>query len=41
MITYSGAPHAFTKFNSDSYRKDADEKSWLSYKGFLKEVHRR
>lgn len=38
MITYSGAPHAFTVFGSDRYRKDADEKSWRRFTQFLKEV---
>ncbi len=28
MITYSGAPHAFTVFGSKRYRKDADMASW-------------
>lgn len=28
MITYSGAPHAFTVFGSERYREDADRKSW-------------
>lgn len=28
MITYSGAPHAFTVFDSERYREDADRKSW-------------
>lgn len=37
MITYSGAPHAFTKFGTDRYRKDADEKSWIRFSSFLKE----
>jgi dienelactone hydrolase len=32
---YSGAPHAFTNFTSDSYRKDADEKSWAAFTEFL------
>jgi dienelactone hydrolase len=27
MITYSGAPHAFTVFGSSRYREDADRKS--------------
>ena len=40
MITYSGAPHAFTVFGSDSYRKDADEKSWQRFGEFLKETLR-
>ncbi len=38
MITYSGAPHAFTVYNSDRYREDADKKSWLRFTEFLKEV---
>jgi dienelactone hydrolase len=38
MITYSGAPHAFTVFGSDRYRKDADEKSWKRFVGFLEET---
>ena len=35
MITYSGAPHAFTVFGTDRYRKDADEKSWARFIAFL------
>lgn len=38
MITYSGAPHAFTVFGSSRYRKDADEKSWKRYVEFLNGV---
>ncbi len=38
MITYSGAPHAFTIFGSERYREDADRKSWERFVGFLKEV---
>lgn len=38
MITYSGAPHAFTVFGSDRYREDADRKSWDRFRQFLKEV---
>lgn len=37
MITYSGAPHAFSVFGSPRYRKDADEKSWKRFTEFLKE----
>ncbi|MDE1222437.1 dienelactone hydrolase family protein [Vibrio aestuarianus] len=37
MTTYGGAPHAFTVFDSDRYRKDADEKSWASFTTFLAE----
>ena len=37
MITYSGAPHAFTVFDSERYQQDADRKSWALFSGFLKE----
>ncbi len=40
MITYSGAPHAFTVFDSDRYREDADRKSWRRFLEFLTEVTR-
>ena len=40
MITYSGAPHAFTVFGSDRYRQDADEKSWKRFGDFLQETLR-
>jgi dienelactone hydrolase len=38
MITYSGAPHAFTVFGSDRYREDADKKSWQRFSDYLKET---
>lgn len=38
MISYSGAPHAFSVFGSDRYREDADKKSWARLSTFLKEV---
>ncbi len=38
MITYSGAPHAFTVFGSERYREDADKKSWASFTEFLADV---
>jgi dienelactone hydrolase len=38
MITYSGAPHAFTVFGSDRYREDADQKSWARFTEFLAEL---
>ena len=38
MITYSGAPHAFTVYDTDRYRKDADEKSWRRFGEFLDAV---
>ncbi|MFZ7128047.1 MAG: dienelactone hydrolase family protein [Desulfobacterales bacterium] len=38
MITYSGAPHAFTVFGSDRYREDADRKSWQRFTEYLKET---
>lgn len=36
MITYGGAPHAFTVFGSERYREVADQKSWQRFKEFLK-----
>ncbi len=38
MITYSGAPHAFTVFGSDRYRQEADRKSWDRFMDYLGEV---
>ncbi len=39
MISYGGAPHSFTHFGSERYRKDADEKSWARrFLEFLDEV---
>jgi len=38
MITYSGAPHAFTVFGSDRYREDADKKSWQRFVEYLNET---
>jgi len=38
MITYSGAPHAFTVFGSQRYREDADRKSWKRFTEFLAET---
>jgi dienelactone hydrolase len=38
MVTYSGAPHAFTVFDTDRYRQDADRKSWQRFTEFLKET---
>jgi dienelactone hydrolase len=38
MITYGGAPHAFTVFGADRYREDADKKSWRRFMAFLAEV---
>jgi dienelactone hydrolase len=37
MVTYSGAPHAFTVFGGERYRQDADRKSWALFTSFLKE----
>ena len=34
---YSGAPHAFTVFDSDRYDERADEESWNAFTGFLEE----
>jgi dienelactone hydrolase len=38
MITYGGAPHAFTVFGSNRYREDADKKSWKRFTEFLNET---
>lgn len=38
MITYSGAPHAFTVFGGNNYREDADKKSWQRFGEFLEKV---
>jgi len=38
MITYGGAPHAFTVFGSSRYREDADRKSWRRFTEFLAET---
>ncbi|MDJ0781721.1 MAG: dienelactone hydrolase family protein [Desulfosarcinaceae bacterium] len=38
MVTYSGAPHAFTVFGSDRYRAEADTQSWTRFTAFLKET---
>lgn len=40
MITYGGAPHAFTVFGSDRYREEADRQSWARFNAFLKETLR-
>jgi dienelactone hydrolase len=38
MITYGGAPHAFTVFGSDRYQETADKKSWKRFTEFLAET---
>ncbi len=38
MITYSGAPHAFTVFGSERYREEADKQSWRRFLSFLEET---
>ncbi|PSW06960.1 dienelactone hydrolase [Photobacterium lipolyticum] len=38
MIVYSGAPHAFTVFDSPNYRQEADRKSWHRFLTYLNEV---
>lgn len=35
MITYGGAPHAFTVFGDERYREGADKKSWKRFLEFL------
>ena len=38
MITYSGAPHAFTVFGGDRYQGTADKNSWIRFTKFLEET---
>ena len=38
MITYGGAPHGFTVYGTDRYRKEADRLSWDRFMAFLKDV---
>jgi dienelactone hydrolase len=38
MISYGGAPHAFTVFDSKRYHKGADQKSWQRFTAFLDET---
>lgn len=38
MITYGGAPHAFTVFGSSRYQKEADKTSWSRFISFLGDV---
>lgn len=38
MITYSGAPHAFTVFGTENYRETADKRSWNRLVEYLKEI---
>lgn len=38
MLTYSGAPHAFTVFGTNRYHKEADEKSWKRFTEVLEET---
>jgi len=38
MITYGGAPHAFTVFGSSRYRAAADKSSWRRFTAYLSEV---
>ena len=38
MITYSGAPHAFTVLGSARYQEAADKKSWARFSDYLQEV---
>jgi dienelactone hydrolase len=38
MISYGGAPHGFTEFDSDRYRADADSASWNRFLEFLEET---
>lgn len=39
LVTYGGAPHAFTVFGSDRYREEADKQSWSRFLNFLNETY--
>ena len=38
LVTYGGAPHAFTVYGSDRYHAEADERSWARFTRFLEET---
>lgn len=38
MISYGGAPHAFTVFESPAYRKESDESSWRHFTSALSKL---
>lgn len=38
MISYGGAPHAFTVFGSDRYREGADKESWRRFIHYLQQI---
>lgn len=38
MLTYSGAPHAFSVFGTERYREVADRKSWKRFTEYLQEI---
>lgn len=38
MISYGGAPHAFSVFGSERYRAEADKLSWARFMAFLSDV---
>lgn len=38
LISYSGAPHAFTVFGSGRYHEKSDKKSWNRFTAFLNET---
>lgn len=40
MVTYSGARHAFSVFDSDRYDARADQRSWKRYMDFLAEEYK-
>jgi len=41
MITYSGAPHAFSVFGSNRYHKTADESSWKRFTEILESTFKK
>lgn len=39
IISYGGAPHAFTVFGGERYRENADSRSWARFLSFLEAVN--
>ncbi|MFA5495600.1 MAG: dienelactone hydrolase family protein [Porticoccaceae bacterium] len=37
MVSYGGAPHAFTVFDTEHYQETADRRSWQRFEAFLSE----
>ncbi|MFT6030497.1 MAG: dienelactone hydrolase [Oleiphilaceae bacterium] len=40
MVTYGGAPHAFTVFGSERYHEKADQQSWATFLSYTNDLTR-